>query len=57
MAVRKTNASCEDLLEALEWLEDDDYMGKAAKKPLSGSVRQVYDILLEDQDRGGPEER
>lgn len=56
MAVRKANASREDLLEALEWLEDDDFMGKAARKPLSGSARQVYDILLEDRDRLGPDE-
>lgn len=53
-AIRKTGASHQEVLQAFEWLDDDDYMGKSVKKPLTDTVRRVYDLLLED--REGPEE-
>jgi hypothetical protein len=51
MAVRKTGATYEEVLQAFEWLADDDYMGKKTKKPASGTVGQLCDLLQEELDK------
>lgn len=51
MAVRNTGATYEEVLQAFEWLVDDDYMGKKARKPASGTVGRLCDILQEDLDK------
>lgn len=54
MAVRNTGASYEEVLQAFEWIDDDDYIGKSVRKPMGATVRRVYELLLEYGD--GPEE-
>lgn len=49
MAVRNTGASYGEVLEAFEWIVDDDYMGKKARRPAAGVVARVCDILQEDE--------
>jgi hypothetical protein len=50
-AIRNTGASQEEVLQAVEWMDDDDYMGKTANKTLTGNVRRVYEILQEDSEK------
>lgn len=50
MAIRGTGASYGDIIQAMEWLEDDDYMGKNLKKSLTGPVKRVYELLLEERE-------
>jgi hypothetical protein len=41
----ETEATLEELMEAYTWLSEDDYMGREVRRPLSGRVAAVYDIL------------
>ncbi|MGB8276180.1 MAG: hypothetical protein WCF16_13025 [Alphaproteobacteria bacterium] len=50
-----TGASAAELTEAFEWLSEDDVMGPKLRRPLSGRVGELYDILTADQPE--PEER
>lgn len=54
-AILLTGASRHEILEAFEWLEDDDYMGAELSRTLSARAQQVYDIL--DRERGDEHER
>lgn len=55
-AVRNTGATREEVLQAFQWLEGED-PGKTARKPMTATIRSVYDILVEDQDSQAPDER
>lgn len=57
MAIQKTGASEEEVLQAFEWLDDDDHIGKDAKKRLTGNVLRVFDLLREERDSEGDERR
>lgn len=46
--VRSTGASYDEVLQAYEWMANDDYMGRKKGKPASGVVGRVCDILQED---------
>ena len=57
VAIQKTGASEEEVLQAFEWLDDDDYMGTEAKKRLTGNIRRVFEILEEERDSDAEERR
>lgn len=57
MAIQKTGASEEEVLQAFEWLDDDDHIGKDAKKRLTGNVLRVFDLLREERDSEDDERR
>lgn len=57
MAIQKTGASEEEVLQAFEWLDDDDHIGKDAKKRLTGNVLRVFDLLREERDSEDGERR
>jgi hypothetical protein len=55
-AILALGASIEDLEEAVAWASgEDDMMGKE-RKPLSGVVAEIYDVLTSD-DEFGEEDR
>ena len=54
--ILRTGASPADILEAREWLSDDDYMGGDLGKSLNARVRGVYEILRRDRDKFEPHE-
>ena len=56
-AILHTNASRKEVLEAFEWLHDDDYMGAGLERPMDARSQQVYDILHRELNRDGREER
>jgi hypothetical protein len=47
-SVLATGANAAEVLEAHTWLNADDVMGAALKRPLHGAVAAVLDILEED---------
>lgn len=49
--ILQTGASRQEVLEAFEWLHDDDYMGADLERPMDARSRMVYDILQSDRDR------
>jgi hypothetical protein len=52
LAIRATAASFEEVLQAFEWLDDDNYMGKNRRKPVAGKAGEVFALLAEDRDAG-----
>lgn len=50
-SVLHTGASRGEILQACEWLDDDDYIGAELHKPMYNRIRRVYDILLRNQER------
>jgi hypothetical protein len=56
-AIMATGASTEELEEAVAWAAgESDVMGEA-RLPLSGVVARLYDILVQDEDVWGDEDR
>lgn len=55
-AIHKTGATKEEVLEAFQWLEGED-PGKTSRKKLTGAVKRVYDLLLEDRENREQDER
>jgi hypothetical protein len=56
-AILATRASCDELEEAIAWASgESDVMGEA-RLPLSGTVGQLYDILVQNEDVWGDEDR
>lgn len=52
-AIIATGATAEDLMAAFAWAsEETDVMGEA-RRPLSGTVAEVYDILVADDEDVG----
>jgi hypothetical protein len=56
-AILRTGASSGEMLEAFEWLNDDDYMGTQLQRPMNDNVRRVCELLESDRDRFAPYER
>lgn len=56
-AIQDIGASPMEVLQAFEWLEDDNFMGKNLKKPMASKTRRVYELLVEDRDEAGPDAR
>jgi hypothetical protein len=51
MEMLKLEATEAELLEAFEWLSENDAMHREAKRQLHGRVAELYDLLLaEDQE-------
>lgn len=50
-----TGATPEELIEAQEWLDSDDYIGARLKRPMTGTVARLCDIL--EAEMSPPEER
>lgn len=44
-----TGATPAELTEAFSWISEDDYMGPEVRRPLSGRVAQLFDILTADE--------
>ena len=51
LAIEQSGASLHDLEIALAWANDEDDVMGEARIPLAGKARQVYDILLADEER------
>jgi hypothetical protein len=49
LAIQNTGATPNDVLQALEWLEDDNYMFQLRKK-LNEKVLHVCEIILSDME-------
>lgn len=49
--ILRTGATAAEVRQALEWLDDDDYMGGDLEKKIGERVRRVYEILQKDQER------
>ena len=49
MAVCNTGATRDEVMQAFQWLEGED-PGKTAGKTMTAAIRNIYDILLEDQE-------
>lgn len=48
--ILRTGASRADIVQALGWLDDDDYMGAELHRSLPGRARDVYHLLLADRE-------
>lgn len=48
-AILATGASVADVMEAFAWLSEDEYLGNALQRPMSGVVAEVYEILQADE--------
>ena len=49
----QTGASLDEIMEACEWLDDDDYMSAGLQRTMQSKIQGVYDILMADLNRGG----
>ena len=49
-------ATKNEVLQALEWFNDDESM-RAAAESMSVCAKSIYEILLADRDRYSPDER
>ena len=49
----QTGASLDEIMEACEWLDDDDYMSAGLQRTMQSKIQGVYDILMADRKRGG----
>ena len=49
--ILQTGASRDEIMQACEWLDDDDYMGAGLQRVMHTKVQSVYDILLADRER------
>ena len=54
-SILSTGATRDEVLQAFEWLDDDDYMGADLKKPMNSNIRRIYEILQEDRDKVDPD--
>lgn len=52
-SILETRASIVEVREALEWLEDDDWMGAELEKPMLRRIQMVYEILKSLRDNDG----
>lgn len=50
--ILRTGANRSEIMQAREWLDDDDYMGAELQRAMHSKVQSVYDILLTDRERG-----
>lgn len=46
--IMATGATHHEIMQAMEWLDDDDYMGKEVGKPMNIRVARVHRILQRD---------
>ncbi len=53
-AIIATGATLEDLVEAYAWASDETDALADAEKSLSGTVAEVYDILVAGEDGADP---
>ena len=49
--ILRTGASRNEIMQAREWLDDDDYMGAELQRAMHSRIQSVYDILLADRER------
>ena len=49
-SIQETGASGQEVLQALTWLNDDDYIGAELKRTMNNRIRAVYEILQEVED-------
>ena len=49
-AILQTGATANEILHALEWIEDDDYLGSDVSRRMSPATRKVYDILQAERE-------
>ena len=49
--ILQTDATLDEIMQACEWLDDDDYMGAGLQRTMQSKIRNVYDILLADRQR------
>jgi len=47
-AILTTGATAAQVTEAFTWLTSDDYLGGGLRRPLKGTVADVYEILKPD---------
>jgi hypothetical protein len=50
-SVMETGADLDEIMQACEWLDDDDYMGAGLQRTMHSKIQSVYDILLADRQR------
>lgn len=48
-AILATNANLAEVMEAFAWLSEDEYLGNALQRPMSGTVAEIYEILQADE--------
>lgn len=56
-AILGTGATHHEIMQAAEWLDDDDYMGKEVGKPMDIRIARVHKLLQQDRERMEPYER
>jgi NCAIR mutase (PurE)-related protein len=57
MAILETGATHHEVMQAHEWLDDDDYMGNEVGKPMDIRVARVHRVLQRDRERMEPYDR
>jgi hypothetical protein len=55
--IEKLGATEAELLEAVEWLSDDERMQREAKHPPQGRVAMLYEILVAEDEADDAEAR
>ncbi len=55
--IMEIGATHKEVLQALEWLDDDDYMGRQLGKSMDISVARVHKILQRDREQLDEHER
>lgn len=50
LRILDTNAGQHEVQAAVEWLEDDDYMGAEKEEPVYPRIRLVYEILRAERE-------
>ncbi len=48
--IMRVGATMGEIVQACEWLDDDDYMGKR-EIPMDARARLIYEILRKDRER------
>ena len=51
----QTGANLDEIMQACEWLDDDDYMSAGLQRTMQSRIQSVYDILMADRARGDRE--
>lgn len=49
--ILRTGASRNEIMQACEWIDDDDYMGAELQRVMHSKIQSVYDILLANRGR------
>jgi hypothetical protein len=49
VSIMRTGATAAEILEALQWIEDDDALEPDTGRELHGEVRAVYEILKAEE--------